>query len=386
MNLNQAAHGDREFGYIQTRLGVARKTVAGHVADPAVRRADRRLGAGGGRLARGALAAAGPVRRQHARRRRHRGRQGRGAAARSACRSTRYGVNDLVAVVRRGRRRRRRRAGRGVRRPLRGGRRAAGRRRAARRRCATPRGSSSGCASFLADGGFGAFTTNFEDLGGAAAAARARRAAADGRRLRLRRRGRLEDRRCCCATLKVDGGRPARRHLVHGGLHLPPRPGPASDPRRAHAGGLPDHRRRRAARARSTRWASAAARTRSGWCSTPRPGPAVVVGLADLGDRFRLVANEIDVVAADRAAAEPAGGARGVGAAAGPAHLGRGLADRRRPAPHRALHGGRRRGAGTTSPTWPAPSCSSSTPTPPPRRFAHELRWNQAYHRLAGAL
>jgi len=36
MNLNQAAHGDREFGYIQTRLGVARKTVAGHVADPSV--------------------------------------------------------------------------------------------------------------------------------------------------------------------------------------------------------------------------------------------------------------------------------------------------------------------------------------------------------------
>lgn len=31
MNLNQAAHGDREFGYIQTRLGVARTTVAGHV-------------------------------------------------------------------------------------------------------------------------------------------------------------------------------------------------------------------------------------------------------------------------------------------------------------------------------------------------------------------
>ena len=37
MNLNQAAHGDREFGYIQTRLGVARKTVAGHVSDPGVR-------------------------------------------------------------------------------------------------------------------------------------------------------------------------------------------------------------------------------------------------------------------------------------------------------------------------------------------------------------
>src|SRR4051812_1942886 len=36
MNLNQAAHGDREFGYIQTRLGVARKTVVGHVTNPAV--------------------------------------------------------------------------------------------------------------------------------------------------------------------------------------------------------------------------------------------------------------------------------------------------------------------------------------------------------------
>ena len=34
MNLNQAAHGDREFGYIQTRLGVPRNTVAGHVSDP----------------------------------------------------------------------------------------------------------------------------------------------------------------------------------------------------------------------------------------------------------------------------------------------------------------------------------------------------------------
>src|SRR5690242_19573254 len=36
MNLNQAAHGDREFGFVQTRLGVARKTVAGHVGNPAV--------------------------------------------------------------------------------------------------------------------------------------------------------------------------------------------------------------------------------------------------------------------------------------------------------------------------------------------------------------
>ncbi len=37
MNLNQAAHGDREFGYIQSRLGVPRKTVVGHVSNPVVR-------------------------------------------------------------------------------------------------------------------------------------------------------------------------------------------------------------------------------------------------------------------------------------------------------------------------------------------------------------
>ncbi|MDO9397996.1 MAG: L-arabinose isomerase, partial [Herbiconiux sp.] len=36
MNLNQAAHGDREFGYIQTRLGVARKTVVGHASSTLV--------------------------------------------------------------------------------------------------------------------------------------------------------------------------------------------------------------------------------------------------------------------------------------------------------------------------------------------------------------
>jgi L-arabinose isomerase len=36
MNLNQAAHGDREFGFVQTRMGLDRKTVAGHVSDPRV--------------------------------------------------------------------------------------------------------------------------------------------------------------------------------------------------------------------------------------------------------------------------------------------------------------------------------------------------------------
>ncbi len=36
MNLNQAAHGDREFAHVESRLGVARETVAGHWQDPAL--------------------------------------------------------------------------------------------------------------------------------------------------------------------------------------------------------------------------------------------------------------------------------------------------------------------------------------------------------------
>ena len=36
MNLNQAAHGDREFGYIQARMNLAHKIVVGHASNPAV--------------------------------------------------------------------------------------------------------------------------------------------------------------------------------------------------------------------------------------------------------------------------------------------------------------------------------------------------------------
>ena len=42
MNLNQSAHGDREFGFMETRMGLRRKTVVGHWSDPAVA---RRVGA-----------------------------------------------------------------------------------------------------------------------------------------------------------------------------------------------------------------------------------------------------------------------------------------------------------------------------------------------------
>ena len=36
MNLNQSAHGDREFGYIGSRMRLNRKIVVGHWQDPAV--------------------------------------------------------------------------------------------------------------------------------------------------------------------------------------------------------------------------------------------------------------------------------------------------------------------------------------------------------------
>ena len=61
MNLNQSAHGDREFGFMETRMGLARKTVVGHWTDPRRARADRRLGARRVRLARGAAAAGSPA-------------------------------------------------------------------------------------------------------------------------------------------------------------------------------------------------------------------------------------------------------------------------------------------------------------------------------------
>ncbi len=80
MNLNQAAHGDREYGYIVTRLGIPRKIVVGHYTDPAV--ADKI-----GVWARACARLAGlehdecdALGRQHAQRGRDRRRQDRGRA------------------------------------------------------------------------------------------------------------------------------------------------------------------------------------------------------------------------------------------------------------------------------------------------------------------
>ena len=44
MNLNQSAHGDREYGFIGARLRLNRKIVVGHWQDAEVRRGARRAG------------------------------------------------------------------------------------------------------------------------------------------------------------------------------------------------------------------------------------------------------------------------------------------------------------------------------------------------------
>ncbi|RIV28138.1 L-arabinose isomerase [Alicyclobacillaceae bacterium I2511] len=41
MNLNQSAHGDREYGFLATRMNIARKVIAGHWSNPSLQ---RRLG------------------------------------------------------------------------------------------------------------------------------------------------------------------------------------------------------------------------------------------------------------------------------------------------------------------------------------------------------
>ena len=137
MNLNQAAHGDREFGYIQTRLGVDRTTVVGHVSDPRVTsRVGTWMRAAAGWAA-DAFAEARPVRRQHALRRRDRGRQDRGRAALRGA-GEHLGRQRAGGCGRRGHRIRHRRTRRRVRRTVRRRPRAAARRRpppvAARRR------------------------------------------------------------------------------------------------------------------------------------------------------------------------------------------------------------------------------------------------------------
>ena len=265
MNLNQSAHGDREAGFIHTRMRLAasRRRPLGRSgsACPA-----RRLDARGARLARLAGREVLPLRRQHAPGRGDRRRQGRRrddlrlldqhlASAIWSPRSTRSATPPRPTSppnTRRATRCRRSAQGRQAPRlaPL--------RRQARARHARLPRG-----------GRLQGLHRHVRGPARTQAIARPGVAAADGRRLWLRRRGRLEDVGAGQGD-EGDGRGPARRHVVHGGLHLPPAAG-----RRGRCWARTCWRSARASpapsrRSRFIRSASAARRTRCAWCSTLR--------------------------------------------------------------------------------------------------------------------
>jgi len=295
MNLNQAAHGDREFGYVQTRLAIRRKTVAGHASDPAVR---ARVGS----WARAALGHHAATEMRLVRF----GDNMRGVAVtegdkveaqlRFGASVNTYGVNDLVAAV----------DGASpsavdslvdeyaqsydvAAELAKGGARHASLRYAAQ--------IELGLRAFLTDGGYSAFTTNFEDLGALRQlpGIAVQRLMADGYGF-----GGEGDWKTAVLlrTLKVMGaGRPGGTSFMEDytyhfgpgkakilGAHmLEVCPTVAGERPRAEVhplgiGGRED----------PVRLVFDAA-----------PGSGFVVGLVDMGDRFRLVENDIEVVAPD---------------------------------------------------------------------------------------
>ncbi|GLW20848.1 L-arabinose isomerase [Microbispora sp. H10670] len=378
MNLNQAAHGDREFGYIQSRLGVPRKTVAGHVSDPAVvarigtwaRAAAGRAEVGSLRLARFgdnmrdvAVTEGDKVEAQ----------------LRFGVSVNTYGVNELVEAVDAA-------ADADVSALVKeyddlyrmapelrvGGDRHESLRYAAR--------IELGLRQFLEGGGFKAFTTNFEDLGGLRQlpGLAVQRLMADGYGF-----GGEGDWKTSVLlrTLKVmSAGLPGGTsfmedytyHLTPGeevilGAHmLEVCPTIASDTPSCQI-----HPLSIGGREDPVRLVFDAA-----------PGPAVVVGLSDMGERFRLVANEIDVVAPpEPLPALPV--ARAVW----------------RPRPDLRTSAESWITAGAPHHTVLSSALGAEELTDfadmlgvellvideatTPRQFAKELRWNQAYYRLA---
>jgi L-arabinose isomerase len=295
MNLNQAAHGDREFAHVLSRVGAPRKTVAGHVSDPSV--ATRigtwaRAATGLAELRSLRLARFGDNMRQVA------VTEGDKVAAqmRFGVAVNTWGVNDLVEAVeattdrevddlvaeyedrydvvpelrRDGDRHESLRYGARI---------------------------ELGLRSFLDDSGSGAFTTNFEDLGGLRQlpGLAVQRLMADGYGF-----GAEGDWKTAVMlrTLKVvaeglDGGTSFMEdytyHLVPGhervlGAHmLEVCPSIASATPSLEIHPLAIGNREDPVRLKFT----------------ATPGDGVVVGLADMGDRFRLVANEIELVEPD---------------------------------------------------------------------------------------
>jgi L-arabinose isomerase len=293
MNLNQAAHGDREFGYIQSRLGVARKTVAGHVSDPTVAvRVGKWIAAARGfaRLRSLRLARFGDNMRDVAV---TEGDKVQAELTFGVSVNT-YGVNDLVALVD------------AVDdkvsddlvteyvdhydvasdlRP--GGARHQSLRYAAR--------IEAGLRQFLTDGGFGAFTTNFQDLGGLRQlpGLAVQRLMADGYGF-----GGEGDWKTAMMLAGVKAMNPAggtsfmEDYTYHWGPGTPKILGAhmlevcpsiaAARPRcEIHPLGIGN-------REDPVRLVFDAT-----------PGPGLVLGIADIGDRFRLVLNQIEVVPPD---------------------------------------------------------------------------------------
>ena len=295
MNLHQAAHGDREFASVQTRMGVVRKTVTGHVDDPGTA---RRIGS----WARAAKATAAMRGMRLARF----GDNMRNVAVtegdkveaerRFGVSVNTWGVNDLVAVVDQV-------ADAeidtlvqeyadvyDVAAELRAG----GERHDSLRYGAR---LEIGMRQFLTDGGFTAFTTNFEDLGGLRQlpGLAVQRLMADGFGF-----GGEGDWKTSVVlrTLKVmaeglPGGTSFMEdytyHLVPGeekilGAHMLevcPSIAAGKPTLEIHPLGI-------GGREDPVRLVFDAA-----------PGDAVVLGLADLGERFRFVANEVEVVGPD---------------------------------------------------------------------------------------
>ncbi len=378
MNLNQAAHGDREFGYIQSRIGLARKTVVGHVSDPRVRQRVgtwMRAAAGANELRTLKLARFGDNMRDVAV---TEGDKVQAQLTFGVSVNT-FGVNDLAAMVDAA-------SDHEIDALMQSYEeayelapelRASGERRSSLRYAAR---IEAGLRTFLEAGGFRAFTTNFEDLGplrqlpGLAV----QRLMADGYGF-----GGEGDWKTSALlrTLKVmgeglQGGTSFMEdytyHLVPGeekilGAHmLEVCPSIAADRPSCEI-----HPLSIGAREDPVRLVFDAT-----------PGPAIVVGLADVGERFRLVANTIEVVPPDEPLPKlPV--ARAVWR------------------PHPNLH--------TSAECWltaggPHHTVLSSAvdaealtdlaemvstelvlidEDSTPRRLLSELRWNQAYYRLA---
>ncbi|GAA2306568.1 L-arabinose isomerase [Nonomuraea roseoviolacea subsp. roseoviolacea] len=288
MNLNQAAHGDREFGHIQTRLGVPRKTVAGHVSDPRV--AERvtawaRAATGLAELRTLKLARFGDNMRDVA------VTEGDKVEAqlRFGVSVNTYGVNELVEAVDAASDADVNALVKEYEELYRVAPALLGERRESLRYAAR---IELGLRRFLEGGGFKAFTTNFEDLGGLRQlpGLAVQRLMADGYGFGGEGDWKTSVLLRTLKAMAPEGGTSFMEDYTYDltpgqevilGAHM-------LEVCPSIAAGTPSceiHPLGIGGREDPVRLVFDAA-----------PGPGVVVGLADMGDRFRLVANEIDIV------------------------------------------------------------------------------------------